>query len=150
MGDDPDDFVNRFVNSPQRPIGARIGRAKKTPHGKAKAEIVAALHDLPGNKLIEVRSVGLVKYKTGGKERQYTYGRPGEADLRVTWRPPVWPYPAPLSIAIEIKVGRDTQSGKQSGWQGKAEAAGIAYFIVGTGREALDAAIGLWRAVVPK
>jgi hypothetical protein len=133
MGDDPDDFVNRFVNSPQRPIGKPKRKAKAGPAAKLRRDTIAAIQEL---KYLGSRPCVVPVY-TGAVEidgKRYSLGRLGSSDLVVAW--------FGLFVAIELKAGADRTRPAQEKFASRIAEAGAIYLIV---REPADAVKGLMR-----
>lgn len=138
-----DGWVEDFLETPYRDLRPKQKR-RKTPHKKALNDIITTLHKLPGHKKIEVRNVGIGEFEG----RKYSFGQEGESDIRITWKPTGWQLPVPISIAIEVKVGKDFQRDSQKRWQHRWEECGGVYWICSNGPEAWDKCMVYWRALI--
>lgn len=135
-------FFDEWAADCEAEIAAREAakpKKKKTPHKKAVQDVVKQLKSLPGDKLINVRNVGIASFKNRrtGQTQTYSYGRLGEADVQMTYQG--------HAFEFEVKVGRDTQRNSQLRHQQRVEAAGGTYAIVSNGKQALEV-VAVWQA----
>ena len=127
------DWIDEFVNSPQRPIGPTKRKSKAGPAAKLRRDTIAAIQEL---KHLGSRPCVVPVY-TGAVEidgKRYSLGRLGSSDLVVAW--------FGLFVAIELKAGRDRVRPDQEKFAGRISEAGAVYLIV---REPQDAIRGMMR-----
>lgn len=136
-----DDWVDEFVNSPQRPHGPVRHKRKPGPAAKLRRDVIAAIQGL---KHLGSRPV-VVPVFSGGIEiegKRYLLGRLGASDLVICWHG--------LFAAIELKAGRDTVKPVQAKFAERVQQAGGVYIVARRPQDAVDGLIRLYNERVAK